>query len=261
MRDNKVQSVTRAIQLITLIADCQTGITVGNLAEQTGLHKSTVSRLIMTLEASGVLQRQEQKSTLQISPEFSRRFSKHHNHTATLRTIARPFLEEMSNHFGEASGLVVPENDQAVYIDQVSPNHAIQVRDWIGSRFPMHTISPGKLFLAYRSQAEQERYLALPLAAYTKNTVTDPEQLRQAFVEIKASGVSWIHAEFADGLSGVAAPVFNAHNEVIASLVVFAPSFRFPSQQNINKINLRMLDFAQRFSAEIQTHPAIISTH
>ena len=252
MRDNKVQSVTRAIQLLALIADHKTGITIGQLAERTGLHKSTVSRLVMTLEAAGVLQRPESRSTLQIAPQFAQRLATHTQPT-TLRRIARPFLEELSRHFGEASGLVVPEHDQAVYVDQVSPNNAIQVRDWIGSRFPLHTISPGKLFLAHRSPAEQDRYLSLPLAAYTPNTTTDPDQLRQSFREIKESGVSWIHAEFADGLCGVAAPIFDHTDEVIASLVVFAPSFRFPDSQKVEAINLMMIDFAQRCSAEVQT--------
>lgn len=251
MRDNKVQSVTRAIELICLIAENPQGISVGRLAALTNLHKSTVSRLVMTLEATGAIYRPNKRSAVQISPKFAKRFSQHRS-PSNLRTTARPFLMEMSNHFGEATGLVIPENDQAVYIDQVTPNNAIQVRDWIGSRFPLHTISPGKLFLAHRSKAEQDRYLALPLAAYTTNTVISPDELRQAFEEIKAIGVSWIHDEFTDGLSGVAAPIIGTGDEVIAALVLFAPSYRFPGEQNIEEINRLMIDFGHRCSAEVQ---------
>lgn len=251
MRDNKVQSVTRAIQLVTLIADDPTGMGIGRLAEQSGLHKSTVSRLIMTLEAAGAVQRVgKQQAKVQIAPQFAQRLILH-SQPNNLRAIVRPFLEALSQHFGEASALALPENDQMLFDDQVSPNLAIQVKDWTGSRFPLHTVSPGKLFLAHRSQAEQERYLARPLAAYTENTTTDPHQLRLAFEEIRQAGVSWIFNEFTDGLSGVAAPIFDQDQDVIGALVLFAPSYRFPDSEKIEEINLIMRDYAVRCSTEV----------
>ena len=251
MRDNKVQSVTRAIELIGLIADHSQGVTVGRLADLSNLHKSTVSRLVMTLESAGAIYRPDKRSAVRIAPEFAKRFT-HLNTPDNLLAIARPLLEEMSTHFGEATGLVLPEDDQAVYVEQVSPNNAIQVKDWTGARFPLHTIAPGKLFLAYRSRTEQDRYLSQPLSSYTKNTTTDPNQLRQTFKEIRESGVSWIFDEFADGLSAVAAPIFDNKNEVIAALALFAPSYRFPEPAKIEEINLVMIDFANRCSAEVQ---------
>ncbi|MEM8859051.1 MAG: IclR family transcriptional regulator [Chloroflexota bacterium] len=253
MRDNKVQSVSRAIELIKHVADDPGGVSIGRLAEQTNLHKSTVSRLIMTLEAAGVIYRKGVRSPIQIHPDFAEQFVQHVQ-SSNLRDVVRPFLEDMSQNFGEAAGLAVPEGDQAVYIDQVTPNSTIQIRDWTGTRFPLHTISAGKLFLANRIKLEQDRYLTLPLASYTENTVTNPVELREAFDEIHQTGVSWIFDEFADGLSGVAAPIIGRDEEVIASLVLFAPSFRFPGQKNIDEINRLMIDYGRRCSADVQTH-------
>ncbi|MEM9776211.1 MAG: IclR family transcriptional regulator [Chloroflexota bacterium] len=253
MRDNKVQSVSRAIELVKLIAEQPTGISISRLVEQVNLHKSTVSRLIMTLEAAGVVYRKGVRSPVQINPDFAEQFIQHLQ-SSDLRDVVRPFLEDMSKNFGEAAGLAMPEGDQAVYIDQVTPNSTIQVRDWTDTRFPLHTISPGKLFLAHAGKTEQDRYLALPLASYTDNTVTDPEELREAFDEIHETGVSWIFDEFADGLSGVAAPIVGKDEEVIASLVLFAPSFRFPGDRDIDEINRLMIDYGRRCSADVQTH-------
>ncbi len=252
MRDNKVQAVTRAAQLITLIADHQAGISIGRLATETGLHKSTVSRLVMTLEASGVVQRAGKQGQVQIHPDFAQRLN-NRSPLTDLRRITRPFLEDLSTHFREAASLAVPENDQAVFATQVSPNRNVQVRDWSGSRYPLHTCSPGKIFLAHRSPTERDSYLAHPLAAYTKNTDTDPTSIRRSCAEIRQTGISWIFEEFAEGLSAVAAPLFSRSQTVIGALVVFAPSYRFPDHTKIEKISLVMHDFATRCSSAIQS--------
>ena len=243
--------MTRAIQLLDLVADHPNGISVGNLAKQSSLHKSTVSRLIITLEAAGAVQRVGKQSAVQIAPAFAQRLATHRRPN-DLRTMARPFLEALSDRFGEATGLALPENDQAVFVDQVSPNLAIQVKDWTGARFPLHTVSPGKLFLAHRPMEAQEQYLSQPLAAYTTNTTTDPVQLRQAFAEIRQNGIAWIFDEFADGLSAVAAPIFDREQTILGALVLYAPSYRFPGAKKIEAINLIMIDMAARCSAEVQ---------
>ena len=251
MRDNKVQSVTRAIQLLDILANQPDGAAVNQLAELSGLHNSTVSRLIITLEAAGAVGRVGQPPKIHIAPDFAQRLIRH-SEPSDLRSIVTPFLHELSEQFGEAASLALHENDLVVYVDQVSPNQAIQVKDWSDSRFPLHTVSAGKLFLAHWPEPKREHYLSQPLAAYTDNTITDPRQLRDAFIDIRQSGVSWIFDEFTDGLSGVAAPIVGRNKALVGALTVFAPSYRFPGSHSIDAINLIMSDFAARCSADVQ---------
>lgn len=252
MRDSKVQSVTRAIELLKLIADHPSGVSGTELARLTSLHTSTVSRLIITLEASEVIQRVDGQASVQINPLFASRFITS-DIPNTLIHIARPFLEALSHELGEASSVVISEGDQAVYLEQVSPNSAIQVRDWTGSRFPLHTVSAGKLLLAFRSPNEQNAYLSQPLAAYTQNTDTNPDHLRQSLAEISRTGLSWVFDEFTDGISGVAAPIYNRDDEVVAALNLYGPSFRFPNKQNIETINRLITEYADRCSKQLGT--------
>ena len=252
MRDNKVQAVTRAIALLERIADQPHGIGVAELARQTALHKSTVSRLVMTLEAAGVVCRVGGRSLLQIAPEFADRFLTLHSPNL-LVGVVRPFLRELSLQLNEAAGLAIPDGTQAVYVAQVSPNTTIQVRDWTGSRFPFHTVSAGKLFLAHLDGAAQTDYLSQPLAAYTNNTVTDPGQLRQSLKEIQQSGISWIFDEFADGLSAVAAPIFDNKGMVIAALSLYGPSYRFPEADKIEEINALISQYARHCTQQLQS--------
>ena len=227
MRDNIVQSVVRAMEILNFIAKHPSGVGVTAVADALSLHKSTVSRLISTLESTGTLSRTNNRADVQISPNFVSQLV-NPSQQERLILLANPFLQALSDAVGEDSGLAVPEGDQAHYISQVSVNREIQVRDWTGYRFPLHTVSAGKLFLAYRTPEEQARYIAQPLAAYTQNTLTNPDKLRQSLDEVKETAVSWIFDEFAEGLNAVAAPIFDANDQLIAALCLYAPSFRFP---------------------------------
>lgn len=249
MRDNTVQSVVRAIDILNFIAKHPTGVGVTAVSDALGLHKSTVSRLISTLESTGAINRTNNRADVQLSSSFLAQLN-NPSQQERLITLALPFLQSLSEEVGEDSGLAVPEGDQAHYIKQVSVDREIQVRDWTGYRFPFHTVSAGKLFLAYRSQSEQEAYIAQPLAAYTKNTLTNPDELRRSLQEVKASGASWIFDEFAEGLNAVAAPIYDANDELIAALCLYAPSFRFPKPGKHEEV----LTLIKHKADELSTH-------
>ncbi|MEM7344535.1 MAG: IclR family transcriptional regulator [Chloroflexota bacterium] len=222
-----VEAVVRAFDILNTVAAHPQGIGITEISRQTNLHKSTVARLVATLEGINVVERAPNSTKVQLCGTFTENLV-HVTHPQTLITLARPYLVALSRALGEDAGLVIPDGDLAFYVDQVSVDQAVQVQDWTGSRFPLHTVSAGKLFLAHRPVKEQESYLAQPLAAYTKNTMTDPNQLRASLAEIRQSGVSWIFDEFAGGLSAVAAPILNDNGVIIGALSIYGPSYRFP---------------------------------
>ena len=230
MRDNKVQSVTRAIALLNIIAEHPHGIGVSDLARQADLHKSTVSRLMMTLEAANAVERLAESSQVHIHPAFGQQLQ-NGDRSSSLLQIVRPTLRALSQEYDEATAICTLESDQALFLEQISPDKAIQVRDWTGYRFPLHTVSAGRLFLAHMAPQQLEHYLSQPLAKYTENTLTAPSKIRAALPAVRNSGVAWIRDEFAEGLSAVAAPIVDRHQTVVAALVLFGPSFRFPGSQ------------------------------
>ncbi|MEM7331237.1 MAG: IclR family transcriptional regulator [Chloroflexota bacterium] len=260
MRDNTVQSVVRAIDILNFIAKHPSGVGVTAVADALSLHKSTVSRLVSTLEKSGAISRTNNRADVQISPNFINTLV-NLSQQEQLILLAQPFLQTLSKAAGEDSGLAVPERDQAHYIHQVSVDRVIQVRDWTGYRFPLHTVSAGKLFLAYRTPAEQKRYISQPLAAYTENTLTQPDALHRSLQEVKASGVSWIFDEFSEGLNAVAAPIFDAKHELVAALCLYAPSFRFPKPGKHDEIISLIKQKADEFSQLLSKRNVVVSTN
>ena len=137
-------------------------------------------------------------------------------------------------------------------MDQVSGDQAVQVRDWTGERFPLHTTSTGKLLLAYQSEDFVAAYLARPLIAYTNNSLTTPEAIRASLADIQAQGCDWSYGEFDVGLNATAAPIFDKENKVIAALNIYGPSYRFPPEEQQGVITELLLETSGRLSQKMQ---------
>lgn len=245
-----VQAVARAFAILRTVAQYPEGIGVTDIAAQTDLHKSTVSRLLSTLEGVTAVARTNH-SGYHLHPDFLSLFG-----TTTfpqnLIALARPFMWELHTAVHEDVGLAIPDGDQVLYVDQVSGDQAVQVRDWTGERFPLHTTSTGKLLLAYQSDEFVAGYLARPLTAYTPQTLTNPNEIRAALNEIHTRGCDWSFGEFAEGLNATAAPIFDKENNVIAALNIYGPSFRFPPEGRQETITQLLLQISRRLTKKVQ---------
>jgi DNA-binding IclR family transcriptional regulator len=113
----------------------------------------------------------------------------------------------------------------------------------------MHAVSSGQVFLAHMSEAAIERYLAMPRVAFTDRTVTDSAALRERLRQVQLAGHAWVHDEFAEGLSSVAAPIADALGNVNAAVHVHGPSYRFPAPGAEDRIADAVMGAAGRISA------------
>lgn len=234
-----VQSIERAFTLLRTIAQYPDGITVTALARRTGLHKSTVSRFVTALEHENAIARVDH--ALYIGTGIADLLTDS-LHTSTIAALARPYLQALAAEFNETVGLGVPEDDCVHYIDQITTNHVIQVRNWTGERFPLHTTSSGKLFLAFAPRAEVEQYLQQPLVAFTPRTVVEPDELRAQLAVIRARGYDWSVEEFTDGLAVVSAPIFGRDDRPVASVYMCGPVFRFPTEEQGRTLITAIID-------------------
>jgi DNA-binding IclR family transcriptional regulator len=220
-----IQSIERAFAVLARLSSGPAGVT--ELAERVDLPKSTVSRLLSTLEAIGAVEQVSVNGPYRIGAKL-------HQIAAAampdprLIDIARPHLEELVRATGEASGLSVADGDDVLYLAQVEARGAIQVRDWTGERIPMHVVSSGLVLLAWAGEDRIEDYLSRPLVRFTKRSMTDPDALRERLRDVRERGFAWVIEEYADALNSVAAPVHNAHGDVVAAVHVHGPAFRFP---------------------------------
>lgn len=246
-----VQSVERAIIILRCLAGGPAGVSA--VAERVDLPKSTVSRLLSTLQVLGAVEQSGAGNEYRVGStmiEIAGGALPGRN----LIAVARPHLVELVDTLGEAAGLAVLDVRDVVYLDQVNVDNPVQLRDWTGERIAAHMASSGLVLLAHLSERELDRYLEGPLEAATPLTTTDPLALRGRLQAIAERGTEWIFDEFANGISSVAAPVFGAGGRVVAALHAHGPSYRFPGTATSDDIAGIVAAAAQRISTRLVGH-------
>ena len=219
-----VQSVERAFAILDAVATRPAGVTA--IADRLDLPKSTVARLLGSLEELGAVERLDGKRW-QVGPSVEA-FARTVPPERRLAPLARPALVELVRSLGEDAGLGLPDGFDVLYVDQVECDHPVQVRDWTGTRAPMHAVPSGLVFIADWPEDAVDAYVARGLAALTPRTVVDAGELRVRLEHIRADGYAWGLQEFAEGIDSVAAPIRDANGNAVAAIHVHGPAYRFP---------------------------------
>jgi IclR family transcriptional regulator, acetate operon repressor len=223
---SRVQSIERAFAVLNALSGGPIGVT--EVAERANVPKSTAARLLSSLSREGAVEQVPGDTRYRLGPRIAT-LAEGFVPVRSLVATTRPLLEELAAATGETAGLSIPEGFVVHYIDQVATSHQVQVRDWTGSRVPMHAVSSGLVFLAQLPPAALDAYLAEPLDSFTPRTLTAPDELRERLAAVRADGYAWVHEEFAEGLSSVAAGVADSTGSVTAAVHVHGPAYRFPN--------------------------------
>lgn len=218
-----VQSVDRAIRILEILARTdEAGVT--EVARELGVHKSTAFRLIGTLEARGLVEQSDDRGKYRIGMGLVRMAGTSAARTDIVRT-ARPVCRQLAASTGETINIAVLIGSAALYLDQIAGEAALQPHNWVGQRIPLHATSNGKVLMAHLDPRLVDGLLPR-LEAYTSRTITRRTTLNRQLAEIRDLGYATAIDELEEGLSAVAAPVRDAHGEVIAALSVSGSTYR-----------------------------------
>lgn len=252
-----VQSVERAFAILRCLSGGPAG--VSELAERVALPKSTVSRLLSTLQVLGAVEQSGGGNEYRIGAALAE-IGAAALPGRNLIAVARPHLGELVVAVDEVAGLSVLDVNDVVYLDQVSADRHVQVRDWTGERIPAHMVCSGLVLLANMVDAELDRYLAGPLEAATERTTTDPAELRDRLAAIAAAGCAWSYDEYVPGISSVAAPIFDGAQHVVGAVHVHGPSYRFPEPGQADTVAALVVEAARRIEVRLAgRHDAMAS--
>jgi len=222
----EIRSVTKAVRLLQALGRESGPQGVSELARQLQMDKSSVSRMLRTLE----------RVTLVACDETTGRYTLglgliHLGQRALrrldLRTIARDSLIALVEETGECAHLAVRAGDRALYVDQETPGHGVNVDAPVGTLAPLHCTALGKVLLAFRSEREREAVLSnQPIESFTRRTLTDPAALRSHLAMVRARQVAFDDEEFSVGVRCIAAPVFRHDGSVVGAIGISGPSPR-----------------------------------
>ena len=224
VRDNSVHSVDRAISILQVLArHGAAGVT--EIAGELDVHKSTVSRLLGTLEARGLVEQASNRGRWRLGygvVQLAAGATRKHD----LSVISRPICQDLADEVGETVNVAIKDGSAVVSIDQVIGSSTVTTMNWVGQRTPMHATSAGKVFLASMAPGELETMLAGGLERFTDHTIVDAQILAEELDSVRSHGYARTLEEHEVGLAAVAAPIRALGGEVIAALTVSGPNFR-----------------------------------
>jgi IclR family acetate operon transcriptional repressor len=150
--------------------------------------------------------------------------------SASLRAMARPHLEAITDEVGETANLLVLEGRAAVYVDQVNGSRGVQVHREVGRALPLHATASGKVLLAHRPDW---RDLVGPAPErFTETTITDPVKLETELRRVRRRGYAVEAEESEAGVRCVAGPVMSGPRRVAATVSVTAPTQRLEGREH-----------------------------
>lgn len=223
-RDNSVHSVDRAVSILQVLAR-RGPTTITEIATELSLHKSTVFRLLSTLEGRGLVDQNMSRGryqlgygVVQLAAGVTRRLD--------LSVLSRPVCEALAEQVGDTVNIAILDGDTTVSIDQVMGSSAVTTVNWVGQRDPLHVASTGKVMLAHLPADRRAEYLRGPLERFTAKTITDPVELGRQLDDVRDRGYGFTLEERELGLAAVAAPIRTLDGHVVAAVAVSGPTAR-----------------------------------
>jgi DNA-binding IclR family transcriptional regulator len=245
-----VQSVERAIAILKSFSSEKPERGVGELGRELGLHKSTVSRLMTTLERGGLLSRNPETQRYRLGIDLIG-LAAHVIAYADVREVARPLLRNLAENCQESVNLVVLDGGQVVNLEQfVPPTRQVKNIGQVGRRLWPHCTAAGKVLLAHLSPEELDQVLPDKLERFTAHTLADSNQLRRDLATVRRQGYAIVQEELEEGLNALAAPIYDHTGEVIAAAGVAGPAYRMTPEE-VPKLVVRLLDATHQISARL----------
>ncbi|MEA2322828.1 MAG: hypothetical protein QOD81_2678 [Solirubrobacteraceae bacterium] len=216
--------VDRAAHLLSLVLE-RAPWTPADLAVELGAAPDELEPLVAALERHGLVQWDAERSRLRPGPG-PLRFAGSGIGREELIQLAAPSLSRLADESGETVNLMVPTPGGAEAIAQEDGRHLIGAMSWLGRDVPDHASAAGKVFLAHGVAAIPAR-----LPRFTGRTIVERPALEADLDAVRARGYATLVDELEDGLSVVAAPVFDTGGRVVAALAVSGPTTRLPEHR------------------------------
>jgi IclR family transcriptional regulator, acetate operon repressor len=256
MRDDSrsrhsVQSVERAFAVLRSFTAERPVQGVSEIASALDLNRTTVHRLLATLESCGAVRRDPITHRYTISAGVLQ-FANVFHQMSNVRDVAHQAMIRLRDATEQTAALHLREGSERVTISQVESNQDLRMtyRD-LGVPQPLHLGAPGKAILANLSPEEIEEYLTRrDLIAFTDHSITDRNELRAELAMILESGISLSREERRPGVVSVAAPIFDDSGHVIGAMNICGPVHRV-SEQQVQEIIPMVRDAARETSRRL----------
>ncbi len=222
------QVVRRCAAILRSLESHPAGLSVGAIASDVGLPRSTVYRLLKSLEAEHLIASSSEQGGFRLGPALIHLST---SASAWLVDATHDHLVDLSNQIEETVDLAVLAGAQVHFVDHISGPHPLQAASEIGLAFPLHCTANGKALLADMKNAQVEILMKDRLEALTPNTITDMRTLLDELETVRSSGIAFDREEHNVGISAVGVKLDNPYGLSVA-VSIPVPTSRFMDRKD-----------------------------
>jgi DNA-binding IclR family transcriptional regulator len=246
----QIQVLDRALAILDTLSVEGPDLSLAEISDKLGLHKSTAHRLMMVLDRHKLIERNSVNGRYRLGLKLfelgTRAVSQ-----LDLRERARPFLEKLVLEASETVHLCILDDSEVVYLDKVEPARSVRMATSVGRRNPAHCTAVGKAIMAYLSEAQVEEIVRKQgLRAMTANTITSFAELKKELNAVRERGYAIDNEEIEEGVRCVGCVVRNFSGEPLAAISISAPSFRL-TKEKVKDVARSVVEVAGALSAEL----------
>lgn len=238
-----IRSVERALDVLMCFTKETPELTMTQISECVGINKSTVHRLLATLEGKRFVERDADTGIYRPGIRLLQLafLTLEQN---DLRRLAAPLLNKLCEQYLENVNLTVLDDTDVVYLEVIESPQRVKLAAASGQRLPAFCTASGKAILAFMKKEDVISILERGMPRYTKNTILDQEKYFENIRIARERGFAISEQEFEEGINAIAAPILTSNGKPIASISIAGPAYRLSRD--------RMMEIGPDFVSQIK---------
>lgn len=251
-----LSTLERGLKVLRAFDATHPEMQLSEVAQVTGLSPAVARRCLNTLVQLGYVAQFGRKFLLR--PEVLS-FGTAYLSSMNVEQVILPPLQKLRDDTGDSSSMAVLSGTDILYVAHVSTNRRIRLGANVGTRFPVHATSLGKVLLAFQPAPVIAQYMAnVTLQRFTERTLTSADAMEQRLQSARETGYDSALDELDYGIVSVAVPVFDANRNAIASINCSTSTTRI-SQDELVRTRLPMLrEAAAEIGNALQRWPTLM---
>lgn len=224
-------------------------LTLSELVSLTGMPKTSVHRMVSSLEEMGFLSR-DASGAYSLGLVFLE-FGQLVADRLDIRKIAKPVMEELCREVDEAVQLIMRDGNEAIYVEKIEGTQTVRLYTAIGRRSPLYAGACARSILSFLPREEIEAYIKqTELISIGSGTITDPEKLLQEIDASVQNGYTVSYSELENYTAAIGAPIFNHKRQVAAGISIAGFEARF-TEDRLPYLTEKVKDAALQISRKI----------
>ena len=222
-----LKTIEKALMVLKCFAQADSTLGTTELAKKLNTNMTTMSRVLTTMKKHDFLEQDPISRRYRFGPamvEMAKAVYKSLDGAVT--SVATPFANVLRDKVGERVHLEVISGNN-IYLAYVAETpKPISLKIQAGDQVMPHAHAGAKAIMAFSPPEVIDYWLSQELPIYTKNTITDPEELGKRYREIRETGIALDFGEYLEEVNAVGAPIFDHKNNPVAAILIVVPTYR-----------------------------------